>query len=494
WFQALEMLQKEAEILGAEPQAAAVYLRIGKINEDMLMDAAAAQVAYKQALDLDGNYAPALQAMKEIARASEDWDSYVSNLVAEAESADDPEAKTELFAEAARFFQEVREDEANAVKFYQRALEYTPGHVETARSLGEIYFRNEAWAEAGQLYDVVVQNLDKAADPKDYCQKHYRLGYICEKLGDRERALAHYHEAFEADATYLPALEGLGQALLATERWEEAQKVFQTILIHHRDSLTESEIVDVQFQLGDICVKQGQRDKAYKQFEKALEIDPDHGPSLSALAAMDREAGNWEAAYERLSRLADAVAGVERGEVLLELSDIARTQLGDVSRAIEALEKARRMGQPPVEVLDLLADAYLETHQAPKAADVLEQAASVAQDPQQVSDLSLKLAQIYEGELKQETLAVQKYNAALDAMPTNIKAFESIERILGARQEWALLEQNYRGMIARSKDLSPQVRLVLWRNLAELYRRALGNADEAIMAYEVIQKLDPGRA
>ena len=493
WFQSLEMLQREADILGSNEGALPVLTRIGKINEDMLMDREAAKGAYQRALSIDSTYAPALEALKEIARSSEDWENYAEHLITEAETADDPEQKTELFMEAAKFFQQIREDEANAIRFYQRALSITADHYDSARSLADIYFRNEMWEEARDLYLIVIKSLDKTADPKDFCQKFYRLGYISEKMGAPEQALAYYKQAFDADATYLPALEGLGQALLRAEQWEEAQKVFQTVLIHHRESLTESEVVDVQWQLGDICLKQNQPDRAYKQFEKALEVDPDHAPSLRNLSQLDAQIGNWEQAYARMSRFADTAPGPERVPVLLEMSQIARDKLADDAKVIEPLERARRLGNPPLDLLETLGMAYLKGGHGTKAVEALEQAAALASDPPKRSELSFTLGTIYEQHLKHEPMAVQKYNDALDAAPTNIKAFERVERILGQRQEWALLEANYRAMIARAKDLSPQIRVVLWRSLGELYRQVLRNVDSAIMAYEVLQKLDPGK-
>lgn len=493
WFQSLEMLQKEAEALGTDAKALPVLVRIGKINEDMLGDSGAAQQAYRRALEIDPNYPPALQALKEIAKGAEDWDAYAEHLIAEAEAADDLEDKTELFFEAAKFFQDVRQEEASAIRFYQRALDTTPGHLESAKALAETYFRNEDWQRAGDLYRIVVQKLDKAKDAKDFCQKNYRLGYISEKLGERDKALTYFKQAFEADATYLPALEGLGHSLLAAEKWDEAQKIFQTVLIHHRDSLTESEIVDLQWQLGDLCLKQNQPDRAYKQFEKALEIDPDHGPTLNSLAQLEQTMERWDRAFERLSRLADVVPANERGKVLLDMSAIAREKLGDASRSIEALERARRMGQPPIEILERLANFYLEQKLGTKAVEVLEQALTVDADKQKLSEISFLLGSVYEKEIKHEPMAVQKYNTALDLAPTNVKAFEAIERLLSARQEWGLLEENYRAMLARAKDLTPAIRLVLWRNLAELYRQVLRSVDHAIMAYEVIQKLEPGK-
>lgn len=493
WFQALEMLQREADALGSEPKGLQILMRVGKINEDMLMDLAAAKTAYGRALEIEPNYGPALQAMKNLAKQSADWDTYAEHVIAEAESTEDIEEKTDLFFEAAQFFQNIRQDEQSAIRFYNRALELTPKHLETAKSLGEIYFRNEDWQKADELYRIVVEQIDRNKDAKDYCQKNYRLAYISEKLGDRDRALNYYRVAFEADATYLPALEGLGQALLSAESWEEAQKVFQTILIHHRDALTESEVVDVQWQLGDISMKMDQPDRAYKQFEKALEIDPDHAPSLRALAGLDEMMENWNGTYDRLSRLADALSGQERSDVLMRLSAIARDHLADGSRSIEALERARRSGSASLDVLERLAQQYMETRQSPQAVEVLTQAVGMAGDPKKLSELNFLLATVLERDVKDNSGAVKHYNKALDAMPTNIRAFEAIERILTGERAWDKLEGNYRAMIGRAKDLTPQIRLILWRNLAELYRRVLRQVDNAIMAYEVIRKLEPGK-
>ncbi len=494
WFQALEVLQKESEVLYPDPTALPVLARIGKINEDMLSDRQAAKSAYERALTIDSAFAPALSALKEISRSSEDWEAYIGYLVTQADTCQDVELKTDLFCEAARFYQEVREDEPNAIRFYQRALSIVSEHIDASRSLGDIYFRNELWEEARSLYLVVVKYLDKTTDPKEFSQKYYRLGYTSEKMEQREDSLGYYRQAFEADATYLPALEGLGQALLSAERWDEAQKVFQTVLIHHRDALTESEVVDIQWQLGDIYLKQEQPDRAYKQFEKALEVDPDHAASLHTLYQIDLQKGDWELAYQRMTRYADVAPGPQRVGVLAHMSRLAREQLGDLRRVIDPLERARRFGTAPREILVALARAYVEAGSIPKAVEVFEQAVTMDQEASEKAALCYELGQIYETQLQNIPMAIQKYNDALDADPKQFSAFERVESMLAGRQEWALLEANYRAMITRAKELSPHVRSVLWRSLGELYRHALRNVDNAIMAYEVVHKLNPGHA
>ena len=64
--------------------------------------------------------------------------------------------------EAAEYFADVREEEMTALKYYQRALEISPQHLSTCRALAEIYFRNEMWEEAGDLYEVVAESIDKS--------------------------------------------------------------------------------------------------------------------------------------------------------------------------------------------------------------------------------------------------------------------------------------------------------------------------------------------
>ncbi|MBC7794909.1 MAG: hypothetical protein H7Z43_14485, partial [Clostridia bacterium] len=194
-----------------------------------------------------------------------------------------------------------------------------------------------------------------------------------------------------------------------------------------------------------------------------------------------------------LSRLAETLTPSERSDALMRMSVIAKDHLADQSRSIESLERARRSGAPTLEVLERLAQQYMETHQSPQAVEVLEQAVGLATEPQRLSDINFLLAQVLERDVKNDVGAVKHYNKALDAAPTNVKAFEAIERILTQARAWDKLEGNYRAMIERSKVLTPAIRLILWRNLAELYRRVLKQLDNAIMAYEVIRKMDPGK-
>ena len=83
--------------------------------------------------------------------------------------------------------------------------------------------------------------------------------------------------------------------LYKQEHWDDAFRIYQTILVHHRDTQKDDEIVDIFYRLGNIKLKQGERKKALNMFEKALEIDPTHRDTLQAVIDLQSQRGDWEA-------------------------------------------------------------------------------------------------------------------------------------------------------------------------------------------------------
>ncbi len=491
WFAALDMLQKGADVLGKDRKAVRLLFRMGRINQEMLWDMGTAKSCYLKALEIDDTHMASLAALKEIAYSEKDWDNYIEYLIVEADNADDDEEKCELYYETAEFFRTTKMDDDQAASFYEKALAANPEYLPAANQLAELCFKMEKWARARELYTQAINGADSNKNNHELSQKHYRLGYVCAKLDDKDEALNHYQKAVECDPTYLPALEGLSQALLNAEAYEEAIKVFQMMLIHHRDSLTESEVVDIQYQIGDLYLKIGQLDRALREFEKCLKIDPDHPQTLEAMAGIALNQGNYEEAYGRLKHLVEVLPLHDRVDIFIKMADIAKNNLGDAARAVWALENARQITPENAAVIEPLAGIYYAQKQLPQAVALYEQLVNMLGDVTRRRDLHFLLGSLYKDELNSAPKAVFHFNAALDADVSFIKAFEEIEKVLVAYKQWGLLEENYRRMIERMPRNLVAARTWLWRNLGDLYRKVLNNLDGAIMAYEVVTKLSP---
>ncbi|MBW1808340.1 MAG: tetratricopeptide repeat protein, partial [Deltaproteobacteria bacterium] len=491
WFNAIEMLHKEAELCGATPEAVDLYYRMGKINEDMLLDSGAARDAYSKALAIDPSYLPAIKALKLIFYLDKEYDQYLEMMIQEAEHTEDVEEKTRLFFEIGKFLQEQHDDSAQAASYYEESLRRTPDFLPAAKPLADIYFRTEQWEKAETMMEVVVEGLDRNTESKELCRQYYRLGYITEKLGKGEKALDHYRESYELDATYLPALEGLGNALLKAEQWEEAYRIYQTILIHHRDSLSDAEVAELYWQIGDVNFQMQEVDRAIGSFKKALEIDETHLASLQYLIRIHEEQENWEEAYDFGMQMVDAMDEDDLYGHYVRLGDLCRENLQDPFRAVDALQGALKLQPGSLDVLTRLLTVFSETRQIQKAIEILDQIVKVESRPRRLVDYHMQAGQLLKEELHDDIRAVEHFNAALDIDPSSIKAFQEISQILTGRKDWLSLKENYIMMIKRLPVEARKTKLALWKDLGELCRVVLRNLNESVDAFRMITNLDP---
>ncbi|OFX19870.1 MAG: hypothetical protein A2V77_25050 [Anaeromyxobacter sp. RBG_16_69_14] len=499
WNLAVEMLQREAKLATSGDDAVEIQARIGRIQEEMLQDRGAAKVAYARALDADPGHLPSLRALRSIAEMERDRDTYLRHLLSEARYTKDDGEKAKLLHEAGRIHQEERDDPDAAARLYEEALRKVPDFLPAARPLADLYVTRSDWPRAEAVLDVVVKRLAQDGEAKELCRQSYRLGYVAEKLGKRAKALESHRRAYELDATYLPALEGLGNLLVQDQGWEEALKIFQAILIHHRDDLTDLEVVETYWQIGEIQAKLGQSDRAGKSFEKALEIDAGHEPARRSLVAVLEAGGEWDAVVEHRQRLVVALEGPAKLEELMAIGAISRDRLQDLYQAIDAFTSAARLDPGNVKVTEALLGLYRDTRQGQKAADVLGrllESPEVKKDAQRAARLHHALALTLRDELQDEAGAARELELALDADARLIQAFADLEALLTGAKKWRELEQAYVRMIQRvpKGPESAAARVALWKTLGELYRRVLDDTEGARMAYEVVTRTDPDDA
>ncbi|MBS1151710.1 MAG: agmK, partial [Myxococcaceae bacterium] len=499
WPFALDMLEREAQAAGSTPEAVELYHRMGKINEDMLIDPTSAKRCYQEALKIDPAYLPCIRALKGIYEIEKDFDSYEKALVEEAKQTEEPTAKSRAMLEVARYYSDTKEDKEVATGYFEESLRLVPDSLEAARPLADIYIAKENWDLGEQMLQIVTRQMSQQAamqpDDQDLtrelCRQFYRLGYVGEKLGKKDRALAAFEQAYQLDATYLPALEGLGHLLVHHKRYDDALKVYQTILIHHREDLTDLEIVEIYWTLGDVHFQQKQFDRAENHFEKALAIDPGHEPSLRAQLAISEAAAKWEKAAEYSQRLVQVLDGEPRFDVALALGKLARDKLSDAYMAIDAYLAAHRIKAEALEVLDALYVLYRETKQGAKAAEMLEKMLAeptLRNEPNKAKRVYFALGEISRDELMDLEKAEGAFNKALDVDFRFIEAFSALEAMLGRAKQWKKLDENYKRMIQRlpKTEDTHTARMTLWKALGDLYLKVLKAPEAAVEVYKVV--------
>src|SRR5918912_1185253 len=247
-----------------------------------------------EALSIEATHVPSMLALLNLYRRRGDSLKAAQLMVRAEANTQNVLEKTRLLYEAGKIYQADIGDEDKATELFARTLALDPEHVEAAEPLAELYFRQGQWGPLVAVLEMLVRKADRKAN-KELNILYYRLAKAADQLGEADKALRYYKQAYELDSTHLPTLLDRANLLYRREQWDEAFKLYQTILVHHRDSQKESDIVEIFHRIGQIKLRTGERPKAINMFEKALEIQAGHKPTLEALVNIYTQAGDWEA-------------------------------------------------------------------------------------------------------------------------------------------------------------------------------------------------------
>ena len=182
---------------GRRAEAVELYHRMGKINEDMLMDTGSAKRCYQQALR-DRPGLPALHPRAQgHPREEKDWGGYEQALLQEAQQTEEPRGQGARAARGRpRYYAETKEDRDDGHALLRggpQARARTPwrrrARWRTSTSRARTGQRGE------RMLDIVVaQDGGDAPWPRqdgalaaELCRQLYRLGYVAEKLGKQRQ-------------------------------------------------------------------------------------------------------------------------------------------------------------------------------------------------------------------------------------------------------------------------------------------------------------------
>ncbi|MEL6186692.1 MAG: tetratricopeptide repeat protein, partial [Myxococcota bacterium] len=396
WPDALAMIEREIELVSEASEAAELHYRAGRLLADRMGEPDAARAAYERGVEADPGHGPSLRALRLVREAEGDFEDAIELEAREAESTEDLLERAGLYHHAAEAALERFDNVERAIEYLESGVASHPDHAPSLELLSELYFSEERWTDAEALLLRLVTRLDASEDRSELGRLHYRLAYIAEKNGDGPLALERYHASYERDSTYLPTLEGLAGALLRAERWEDAQRVYQAILIQHRSALTDAEVVDLHFQVGELAMRLEQLERARKSFNRVLDLDRSHVPTLGAFADLAEQEGHWEEAYELRERmLALLIDDGDRFAALLKQAELAERRIEEPWRAIDAYVEARRLRPDDVFVLRALVTLYRDTSQIPRALEVLGDLGLVLTEREDRRDVFLQMARLH---------------------------------------------------------------------------------------------------
>ncbi len=112
---------------------------------------------------------------------------------------------------------------------------------------------------------------------------HFEKGNDLFNENKKEESIIHFKKALEIQSDYLPATFNIAIALGDLNRYDEAEKILQEVIKN------DASILGSYDSLGYIYYKKGDFNKARKQYNKVLELDPENRRAKNSLEILKKE-------------------------------------------------------------------------------------------------------------------------------------------------------------------------------------------------------------
>src|SRR5690606_6242488 len=177
-------------------------------------------------------------------------------------------------------------------------------------------------------------------------------------------------------------------------------------------------------------------------------------------------------------------------DLLHRIARLYEENLGDHHQAFETYARAVSFDSQNEESLGSLERLAMMIERWPAVAELYDaQLEGLEDEPEQLVELALRVAQVYEVQLENVDQAVARYRRVLDADPENQSAVRALDRLFTQTERWSELSE----ILIKEAEIgeSPEEILEFKFRLGQVYQNQLGDLDRAIDAYREVINAAP---
>ena len=492
WEDMVRVIERMIDLIEADEEKLGLFENLGVIWGERLDDEVRALDSWQSALQIDPDYLPALEAMRDLHARRSDYFELSNTLSRMLEHPDlSEERKLELWIEQADIQGDMLMQPQEAIHAWRNVMMLDPGNSLAIESLERLYLQEGHWAEAVDVLDTKLDRVDEEAERLEIARQI--AGLLEEQVGDRSRAVQYHQFVLELDPHDEDAFRSLEQILLDLGDAESLEELVNLYLI--RASLFDDEPMH---RLGILRRAAELFEQRLEQPESALLV------LLSGLVPETVDQDDIIQEVERLARINPELWGevLERYDAVLgQLDDqiksfdvhtyagrVLAEELDQPDDAIYHYQRALTLDDSSREVLERLEQLYQRVAAWPELAQTLHQRIELAEDPDICIQLWRKLGEIYESQLGDVDQAIASYEQILRIDEADLLAIESLERIHQTFERWRDLIDILRQKLGASFD--PEELVEIRHRIAMIYEDQLDEPERAIGAYIDLLEVD----
>ncbi|HEY8074582.1 MAG TPA: tetratricopeptide repeat protein, partial [Labilithrix sp.] len=197
WGNVATFRARLAELASSKRQASRELVQLGDFLDTPERDSIAARLQYERAAQIDPSNASAWEALQRLAEADGDDRKVIQCLEQRAQSIDGPRQRAAVLVELARYH-ERRGDVRNAREAWSGAVANDGTNEAAAIMMLDVFAREERWAEAAPLCELLVNAAIRDKDPESLFTRLRLQTRISAALGDPDKAMNAAIAALEA--------------------------------------------------------------------------------------------------------------------------------------------------------------------------------------------------------------------------------------------------------------------------------------------------------
>ena len=482
-----------AELAPSKRQASQLLVQLGDFLSAPDRDAIAARLQYERAVAVDGTNAAAWEALQRVAAAAGDDRRVAECLEQRARNVDAPRQRAAIFVELANLNLGNGAERA-ARDAFESATAADPTNELAAVAMLDTFTREEKWAQAGPLCELLVNAAKRDGDTRALFTRLRLATRIGAALGDPDRAMTSSLAAFDIDPDDQGAMADL--VAVCSQCREQPRVIARAKDVLMRIASGPTVLPPgVLVALAQLQRDGGDVDGSAAILERAIEGDPDNQEVLKELSEVYLAQGDFPRCCKlKVDMARNATTAEARFKLLCEAGEIWARKADELDKAATIFEEARAIKPLDNWLLHTLLWLYGERHRWDELSNVLESIAQIHESPEKKAKSFFAMAQVVLEKVGDPIRAAQLFDQVLDIDKKRLDAFEQLVRVLTEAKDWEFLERSYRKMLARIKDdpePNANLQFALFHQLGLIYRDRLEDAERAYEALEAAARLRP---
>ncbi|HSC86117.1 MAG TPA: tetratricopeptide repeat protein, partial [Polyangiaceae bacterium] len=483
----VEILTKKAGAIDRPEDAVRQRLRLGALLEERMNDAAGAAKAYREVIDIDPENLAGLRGLERTLATLADWPALVSILERQLEVVETEADRVTVLLRLAEIQEQQFLKADLAAARLEQALSIDPTQEAAYVALARCYRRLKQWND---LISTLQRHIDEATSRETKLGLYAQIGAVYrDELSEVEQAIDAFQAVVDADDTNIPALEALSKLY---ERQGEGMRAVETMTRVADLTSDGAQQVDMYFRIGrTLEEKLNDRFGAREKFERALDIDPGHLPSLAALRTIAVDEADWDSACRYLEQEQSRTEAPRmRAKLLVELGKIRAEMLSERSQAMTAYEQAIELDAECEEAALPLVQEYGEQERWADAAPLAEMLVRRSKNRERGEQQMLqKLLGKVMSNVGEHEKALRAYQAANQLDLTDQETIRGVADAAYALSDWPTALTNYQKVLTALGEDDVEARTEVYFRMGAI-KLAQGQDKQAINNYEKALALD----